>query len=287
MSVHNFRLICPTHVCLSHGKICDQCRGGREYYCILKNCRGNLAESFVFAFHHLVARKTRLFKDNVTLFIAPSNFVKNFLIKHSMDKSQICVLPHMVPPPICHGNTVTDRYVAYCGRLTHEKGIHILVAAAKLLPQIQFLLTGILSHMPSTIKNIPNNIRCVGWQNRIELADLYRNARLTVIPSICFETFGLVAIEAMSYGLPVIASRLGALQEIVDDGITGLLFEPGNVLDLVSKIQLLWDNPALCSELGAAAREKALSAYSEQLYFERLIGIYSTAIEKKVKCETR
>jgi len=283
MTVHNFRLICPTYVCSRHGKTCDQCWDGKEYWCFLNNCRGNLAESFVFAMHHMVARKFRLFKDNVTLYIAPSDFAKKFLINHSIDKSKIRVLPHMVRLPASNENRGIGRYVAYSGRFAQEKGIHILVAAAKHLPHIQFYFTGNPTHMICTIKHIPNNIKFVGWLNAPQLADFYRNARFIVIPSIYYETFGLVAIEAMSHGLPVIASRCGALKEIVEDAITGLLFQTGNVSELVSKIKLLWENPVLCKQLGTASRDKIINVYNEKNYFKRLMSIYRAAIEMNNK----
>ena len=84
----------------------------------------------------------------------------------------------------------------------------------------------------------------------------------------------------MSHGLPVIASRIdGGLLEIVDDGVTGLFFEPGNSEDLANKMKLLWGNPDLCRQLGRAGREKAIREYSEDIYYRRLMAVYERAIE--------
>ncbi len=98
------------------------------------------------------------------------------------------------------------------------------------------------------------------------------------MPSICFESFGLVVVEAMSYGLPVIASRIGGIPEIVEDGVTGFLFEPGNADELAEKMKLLWENPELCRQMGKAGREKAIREYSEDVYYERLMAVYDEAL---------
>lgn len=99
-------------------------------------------------------------------------------------------------------------------------------------------------------------------------------------PSLCLEAFGLVVIEAMSHGVPVIASRTGSLSEVVDDGLNGLLFEPGNARDLAEKIAYLWNRPSKCREMGGAGREKASKEYSENVYYDRLMAVYMSAIER-------
>jgi glycosyltransferase involved in cell wall biosynthesis len=77
----------------------------------------------------------------------------------------------------------------------------------------------------------------------------------------------------------VIASRIGGLPEFVEDGVTGLLFEPGNAGELADRIRLLWDNPELCQRLGEAGRKKASREYNEQVYYQRLMSIYEQAVE--------
>jgi glycosyltransferase involved in cell wall biosynthesis len=82
----------------------------------------------------------------------------------------------------------------------------------------------------------------------------------------------------MSHGLPVIASRIGGMPDIVEDGVTGLLFEPGNANDLAAKMRHLWDSPELCRRMGQAGREKAIREYSDDVYYERLMAVYLKAI---------
>jgi len=84
-------------------------------------------------------------------------------------------------------------------------------------------------------------------------------------------------VEAMLQGKPVVASRLGGIPEIVEDGKTGLLFEAGNAEELKQKIEYLWNRPELCKKMGAAGRDKALSEYSAETYYQRLMTIYEQA----------
>ena len=111
-----------------------------------------------------------------------------------------------------------------------------------------------------------------------DLAKFYRGARLLVVPSTWSETFGIVAAEAMSHGVPVVATRLGALQYTVDDEVTGLLFEKGNVPDLSEKISRVWNDPSLCRRLGRAAREKARDQFNVDVNFKQTMQAYQSAI---------
>ncbi|MGH9786943.1 MAG: glycosyltransferase, partial [Terriglobia bacterium] len=96
--------------------------------------------------------------------------------------------------------------------------------------------------------------------------------------SMWFETFGLVGAEAMSHGIPVVAARIGALSELVEDGVSGLLFEPGDPRDLAEKVTRLWDDPQLCRRLGQAARQRAMNLWRPQRHFERLISAYEEVV---------
>jgi glycosyltransferase involved in cell wall biosynthesis len=92
-----------------------------------------------------------------------------------------------------------------------------------------------------------------------------------------YEGFPMIIVEAMMHGRPVIASNLGGIPEIVEDGVTGLLFEAGNADDLAQKIQYLWDHPDLCRQMGEAGRTKARKEYSPDAYYQRLMEVYRIA----------
>jgi len=279
MTIHNFALTCPNWFHLHKGHICQRCIGGREYWCVLKNCTEDIFKSLAYALRTAVARKWRLFKDNVTLFIALSEFAKRRLIDAGFRKERIVVMPNMVSVPEVRADPARGKYIAYAGRLSVEKGVDTLLRAARKFPGLPVRLAGDGPSMAQLVAQAPKNAKFLGALNRRKLALFYRKARFVVVPSLCFESGSLVTAEAMSHGLPVIASRIGGLPEMVEDGVTGLLFEPGNAEDLALKMNLLWENPGLCRRMGETGREKAAREYNEEVYYKRLIALYEKAIE--------
>lgn len=276
----DFRFVsCPIGNHLSNGATCEKCAGGREYWCVLKNCKNNACESTAYALRTMIARRRRLFKDNVTLYLPPSRFVGQRLIEAGFPADRIVVIPNMVSlPGRLNGRSAGD-YVAYVGRISPEKGLATLLAASA-QTGAPVRIAGDYSQMPELVRKTPPNVTFEGLLDRVQVSDFYRKARFSVVSSICFETFGLAAAEAMSHGLPVIASKIGALPEIVEDGVNGLLFEPGNANELAAKMKLLWENPELCRKMGDAARSKVIREYGEGLYYKRLMQTYREAIER-------
>jgi glycosyltransferase involved in cell wall biosynthesis len=277
MRCPNYRLTCPTAVHYRGQSICELCSGGHEYWCVLKNCRGNLFESLAYATRSAVARKWGFFRENVTVYVPNCEFVKRRLVRAGFAEERIIVLPNMIFLRDYASDVSGGKYVAYAGRFSPEKGVETLLAAAT-KSGLPVRLAGDYSAMRSLVKAAPPNAEFLGALNRDQLDEFYRNARFLVIPSRWFEPFANVTLEAMSCGLPVIASRIGGFPEIVEDGVTGFLFEPGNSEDLASKMRLLWENPGLCRDMGRAGHEKVIREYSADRYYERLMAVFTNAI---------
>jgi len=278
MTLHNQSLTCPTWHHLYKGNVCEECTGGHEYRCVLKNCRENVFESIAYALRSSVARSFRIFYDNVTLFIVMTNFSKNKLINSGFRENQIVVVPNAACISNVGNKPSTGEYIAYAGRISKEKGISTLLSASMQNTELPIRIAGDGPQYSEIAAQAPSNVMFVGMLNRAELDDYYNHAQFVVLPSICYESFPVVAVEAMSHSLPIIASRLGGLPEVIEDGITGLLFEPGNSMDLANKMHLLWKNPELCRKMGKAGREKAVLQYSQSVYYKNLIEAYEKAI---------
>jgi len=278
MSCHNYRLTCPTAHHFFRDAPCELCAGGREYWCLLKNCRGNVFESAAYALRSMTARKLGLFTKNVTLFLALSESIKHNLVGAGCRKERIYVLPNFVSIPNSAINASRGTYFAFVGRVSPEKGIDTLLAAAE-HTKLPVRFAGDYSLMADTVETAPANTIFMGFVKRGDLDFFYRGARCLILPSTCFEVNPLVVCEAMSYGLPVIASRIGGIPELVEDGKTGLLFEPGNPKELSSKMKLLWESPDLCKQMGQAGREKVVREYKEDVYYKGLIAIYRKALQ--------
>ena len=107
--------------------------------------------------------------------------------------------------------------------------------------------------------------------------DAMKRAQFLVMPSVCFEGFPLVLVEAFAHGLPVVCSRLGGMAEVVEDGVTGLHFEPGDAADLADKVAQLSADPERCRAMGRAARDRFTSEYEESQNIRYLERIYQDA----------
>jgi glycosyltransferase involved in cell wall biosynthesis len=278
MSVHNQQLTCPRADHLYRGSICEKCVGGGEYHCVLRNCRQNIFESVAYAARSAFARKMRLFHDNVTLFVAVSEFAKSRLVAAGFDESRIVVLRNMVAASSGPADASRGTYAAFAGRMSQEKGLHTLLTAAEGFPECPIQLAGSGPLLEQLKRTAPANAELRGQLITSQMPPFYRGARFVVVPSITYEMCPLVILEAFSHGIPVIASRLGAQRELVTHGVNGLLFEPGDAEDLRRKMKQLWDDPGLCRQLGQAGYERVLRDHSETSYYERLMGVYQRAM---------
>jgi len=278
MRCPNYRLLCPNGLHLSHGNICERCLGGKEWNCVLQNCEEDMFKSIGYAARNAFARITHMILDNVTTFIVLSEFQKARFINGGIPSNKIEVLPNMAPKIELESAGSIGDTISFAGRISREKGIINFIDAARKLPHLQFSVAGSNHTLTHVLKDSPANVFVEGFLSGKAFDVFYEDSRIIVIPSICLESFPNVITKAMAHGKPVIASRIGAIPEIVDDGVTGLLFTPGNVSELTEKIDYLWNRPRLCREMGVAALLKAKAEFSEQIFYDRLINIYKTAL---------
>lgn len=276
MTCVDYRLTCPVVTHLHDGRICTRCSGGREYWAAIRNCRQNLAESVSMAMYGTMVRTFGLYFRNVSHLIAPSAFTRAWLIEQlDLPAERVSAIAPVVAVPETPTPSLDGDYVAFAGRFSPEKGISTLLEAARRAG----LPVCLARNDKSLITfEVPADAAVVVTHDRHDLARFYREARFLVVPSVWFETFGLVAAEAMSHGVPVIASRIGALAELVEDGVDGLQFEAGNAADLAEKMTRLWTDAALRARLGAAARAKVVRLWCAARHFEHLEKVYRRAL---------
>ena len=276
MTCHNYRLICPVGTLFSRGAVCERCAGGREVLCAVRNCAGDPLLSTAYALRAMAARvPVNVFHRAVDLFITPSEFVRRKLMEHGYRRCRFAVVPHPVVAPETAADPARGRYVAYLGRISAEKGVGVLLAAARRCPDVPIRIAGDAALMPGLDRAAPPNATFVGPIPRAAVGDFLRGARLLVAPSICYETFGMAVVEAMAHGLPVVASRIGGLPETVQDGATGLLCPPGDPSALADALRTLWAAPSRCRELGRCARDEAGRRFHPGRVFAALVGLYA------------
>ena len=255
LQIQDYTLICPTSHHFRGGRVCESCSGGREYHCVLHNCRGNLLISAVYAARTAAARLRGVFHDAVAAYAAPSRFVRDRYIAAGYDGRKIHVVPNVVAVPSDPADPAHGEYAAYVGRLSPEKGLDVLFAATAATPGVPVLVAGDTSRLPGAARAAPRNVCLLGPLDRAGVAALLRRARFVLVPSICLDACPLACGEAMAAGLPPVASRIGGIPEMVEHGRTGLLFDPGNSAELARHMRRLWADPDLAAELGAQAGE--------------------------------
>ncbi len=274
MTAHNYRLSCPIGTHYVHGAACMRCAGGHEQHCFLRNCRGSRAESAGYALRSWLANRNHWFRRPVQRFLAISAYLRDHLITQGFDADTVTVVPNTVAIPADATDPAEGSYALFCGRLSEEKGVDILIAAAHAAPEVPVRIAGDGPLRPALESIAPPNVRFLGRLDAGELAAAYRGARFFVAPAMWHEAFGLVVAEAMAHGLPVIASRMGAHTELIADGARGHLFSAGDDTALAETMHALWKDPARCRDMGAAARRYAAEEFGEARYFERLIAVY-------------
>lgn len=281
MSVQNHQLTCPTAAHFVNGETCDRClTAGNEFPCVLHNCKDNAAQSVAYALRSAAARRKGWFSQHVASFLVISEAVRQRMLRAGYDDRRIRILPNAVPLPIEAVQPGKGKFVGFLGRLAKEKGLGVLLeAAAK--SGVPVHIAGSGDKLAELQSCAPPNVTFVGWIGRDAVCDFYREARFTVVPSLWPEPFGLVATEAMSYGLPVIAARSGALPEIVTHNQSGLLYEARDSGALARHMRLLWDSPEECVRLGTNARAVVRERYSDNAYYAGLSRALEDAIAEK------
>jgi glycosyltransferase involved in cell wall biosynthesis len=280
MTVDDYHLTCPVRNHFRDGRICTACLGGHEYRAVLNNCRGNLPENLVNAGYSAMVRRLGLYARHVDHYIAPSEFTAGWVRDRlAIPPDRISVVPHTIEIPATAADPAAGQYIAFGGRFVPEKGIHVLLDAARRM-NLPVRLSRNEQHFVTV--DLPPDVDVVVTRGRDDLADFYRGARLLVLPSIWFESFGIVGAEAMSHGIPIVASRLGAVANLVDDGVDGLLFETGDGADLAEKAARLWHDPALAVQMGRRARLRAQALWSGPSHHRQLMAVYSKALGRSV-----
>ena len=273
-TLHNFRLLCPQAMFLREGKVCEDCLGQVPWRAVQHACyRESRAQSAALGSMLIAHRLAGTWQHRVARYIALNEFCRNKFIEGGLPADRIAIKPNFIDfdAPIARPRNG----FLFVGRLSPEKGIDVLASAARQSNGIQIRVAG-TGPSRGTLAGIPY-LKELGALSVEQIRDEMCGARALVLPSIWYENFPRTLVEAFACGLPVIASRIGALAELVEDGVTGLLFEPGSATDLASKIQWAQLNPVRFAEMGHQARARFEAHYTPERNYEQLAEIYARA----------
>jgi glycosyltransferase involved in cell wall biosynthesis len=243
--------------------------------------RQSYAATFAVGIMLSMHRSMHTWNRKVDAYIALTNFSKTKFVKAGIPVDKITVKPNFVQPDP-HTGEGKGSFALFVGRLSHEKGIETLLTAWKIIGKALPLCIIGDGPLAQTVAEAAEQIPGITWYGRLEQEEVYRlmgDATVVVTPSVWYETFGLVVIEAFAKGTPVIASKLGALDELVLHEATGLLFRPGDHQDLANKVQWIQDNPSELLRMRREARRHYQDKYTAKANYDRLMEIYNKAID--------
>ena len=272
----NFRLLCPQGTFLRNGSICEDCVGKIPWRAVARKCyRGSTAQSAVLVSMLGAHRSAGTYRNKVTRYIALSGFSRDLFIKGGLPAEQLRIKPNFV-------SSATEPFWSgrhgglFVGRLSNEKGVDTLLEAVRIGAIAGIDVIGSGPHEAAVEKQFEE--RYLGFRPRDDIIERMHAASFLLVPSVCYEQLPTTILEAFSCGLPVIASRLGALIDIVQDGATGLLFNPGDAADLVDKIGWANAHPEEMQRMGRAARAEYEAKYTPSINYQMLMEIYEDAI---------
>lgn len=276
-TLHNYRLLCAGALFLREGHVCEKCLHGSSLWGVIHRCyRGSLPGSLAVTRMQARAKRSEVWKRHVHRFIALTEFAREKFIEGGLPAERIAVKPNFVAPP--QGLTMLDRNGAiYVGRLSVEKGVKLLLEAWRSFPHIPLTIVGDGPERHELEAVAPANVTFTGALSGSEVRSRMAQAQCLIMPSIWYETFGLTIIEAFSVGTPVLASRLGAMAELIDAGVTGLTFEP-NETHLIDAIRAAFSDSDRLLEMGRAATGVYNARYTPKANLAQLEKIYEGAI---------
>lgn len=279
-TLHNFRLLCPQAMLLRAGSVCEDCVGRVPWRSVPRHCyRNSASQSALLTGMLAVHRFAGTWATKVTRYVALNEFCRRKFVAGGLPVGKLVVKPNFVESS---GADAADPSVRsgflFVGRLEAEKGIAILADALRSAPDIALRVAG--SGRGEELLRSRERATLLGLLPAQQVRGEMRSALALVMPSICYENFPRSLVEAFACGLPVIASRLGAMAELVDDRRTGLLFKAGDVEDLITKLRWAQAHPAAMRAMGCNARREYEAKYTPQTNYRQLIAIYQEAIRE-------
>lgn len=270
-TAHDPQWVCPNHMMMipSTKELCFECKNGKYEECTKNRCIHNsLVKSLLGTIEGYMYKVLGTYKKVDTI-ICPSHFMKNTLSSNRDIAKRLVVLHNYCDTKKIPSVEKKD-YVLFFGRYSEEKGIEVLINACKQLPEVDFVFAGDgpLKEEVEKVENIKN----VGFLSGEKLRRMIAQAKFAVIPSICYENCPFTVIEAQKLGTPVIGANIGGIPELIDEGVTGELFEASNVEELTEKIRKLWNDDYKCEMYGKACLEKTFDALED--YCNKLLVIY-------------
>jgi glycosyltransferase involved in cell wall biosynthesis len=278
-TLHDYKLLCPNTNFISRGQICERCAGGKFYHAVLRRCkRDALLASLLAALETYFLHVSKIYQKNVDTFVVPGRFLQQKLADNGLG-AEMMRLPHFVDLDRFQPVYEATDYFIYFGRLVELKGVKTLFEALRYIdPSLQVYIAG-EGELEESLQAYASqhgmeNVRFWGYLPTEELIPLVQRAAFTVFPSECYENYPMTLIESLACGTPVVGSNIGGIPDIVQDGQSGLLFEPGDARQLAEKIEYLADRPEQAARMGRNGRRQVETLNDPERYYQQIVQLY-------------
>jgi glycosyltransferase involved in cell wall biosynthesis len=284
LTLHDYKLICPNYKLLSHGKICEDCKGHKYYMAIKNKChKDSLIASAIYSIETYFNYIADKYFKNIKMFISPSKFLQNKFVEFGWPPEKITYLPNFVSITDFIPNFNPGQYFLYIGRLSSEKGIYTLIRAFMKIRSkkcdLMIVGDGPIRNELERYAEKDQRIHFTGYLSGNSLKNATQNARAVIVPSEWYENAPLSVLEALSFGKPVLGANIGGIPEMIDEDNNGYLFKPGDVDDLKDKMELMLtmsDKKIIL--MGKAGRNKVEKEYNPDLHYDGLMKIYNDVV---------
>jgi glycosyltransferase involved in cell wall biosynthesis len=282
MTLHDYKPVCPNYRLFTEGAPCTRCLSGRYVEVVRHRCLEGSRWRSVAAAADAYAARARGLYDRVNVFVSPSAFLRDRVVEGGLPAERVRVLPNPVAAAPSPGAAPAGPpVVVYASRLVAEKGIDVLLDAASRLPagtRVRLIGSGRIERQVRArvaVEGLPVDV--LGPLPREEVAAQLRSAASAVLPALWWENCPMAVLEAGAIGVPVVASEVGGIPELVDDGRTGLLVPPGDAAALAGALARLVERPEEAAALGRAAWERVRARHDPVTHVEALLEVYRDA----------
>lgn len=283
-ALQNYRLLCPGAFFLRDGRVCESCLGRLvPWPALARRCyRQSRAATAAVATMLAVHRVLKTWREVVDVYIAPTAFARQKFIEGGLPGERIVVKPNFIYTDPVPGDG-KGGFALFVGRLSEEKGIKTMLAAWSRLDQsipLKIVGAGPLEREVQDFMGRHPGLAYLGHQSVEEVLALMREAKVLVFPSEWYEGLPRTIIESLASGTPVIASRLGAMESVIEHGRTGLHFNPGKVEELAARVEWAFAHPMELELMRREARAEFEARYTAERNYQALMEVYQMAMER-------
>lgn len=282
-TLHNYRMICPGALLQRAGRPCEDCVGRSVLPALRHRCyRDSITATAAIVWMLEFNRWKNSYRTLVDRYIALTPFAAGRLVAGGLPAERVGIKPNFLPHVPMPG-TGGGGYAVYTGRLSQEKGIETLVRAWRDVRGLSLKILGdgpLRDRLIEAAKQAPEDIEFLGYCSQDRVLEIVGRAELQIVPSEWYEGMPMVVLEAYALGTPVVAARIGSLEALVENGRTGIKFSVGDANDLAEKVNTLWKDKSILSNMRHAARAVFEEQYMEESNYNSLVGIYNNVLEE-------